>query len=261
MRVDKPKNIEDFLEWEKSDLKVQIRSSEINYIKLVLEHAKNKFEKSNFWTSFLDQLQEFNQEYYIDTEYYLFKSDYKPEIFIKPYDSIVSKTFRKNIVLNKNFPNEPFGGWYCRLNNLNRFNDLIRTNIVVKYLDGIEFIIEKLKVLAKDNGLDFRVHFEARETGYYAVHTYLKHELEVPNINWDTKKEKFIIEIQITTELQENIKKLTHKYYSSKRDQEVSKKEKWQWKYESDEFSVNYLGHILHYLEGQIMEIRNKNNK
>jgi hypothetical protein len=28
--------------------------------------------------------------------------------------------------------------------------------------------------------------------------------------------------------------------------------------YKSDEFAINYLGHILHYLEGTIVEIRDK---
>lgn len=33
---------------------------------------------------------------------------------------------------------------------------------------------------------------------------------------------------------------------------------KWQWDYESDEFIPNYLGHILHYIEGMIMEVRKR---
>ena len=33
---------------------------------------------------------------------------------------------------------------------------------------------------------------------------------------------------------------------------------KWQWDYKSDEFTANYLGHILHYVEGRIVELRDK---
>jgi hypothetical protein len=33
---------------------------------------------------------------------------------------------------------------------------------------------------------------------------------------------------------------------------------KWQWNYQSLEFSSNYLGHILHYVEGMILEVRDK---
>ncbi len=232
--------------------------SKVNYVEGAIEHAKTKFIQSDFWKEVIENLQNYNQEYYAKTDYYLFKSNYNPEVLTKPYKSIESKCFRKNILLNKRFPNEPYKGWVNPLECFPKINDLIRTSIVVKYLDGIEFIIDKLKTTADKFGLNFAVHFEARETGYYAVHTYLKHPLEIPKIDWDSKTETFSIEIQITTELQENIKKLTHKYYSQKRDLEKDNKEKWQWKYESDEFSVNYLGHILHYLEGQIMEIRSK---
>ena len=74
----------------------------------------------------------------------------------------------------------------------------------------------------------------------------------------DFKTEKIMvsIEIQITTQLQEVIKKLLHKYYEERRKRIEKPSVKWQWDYKSDEFSTNYLGHILHYVEGMIMDIR-----
>ena len=35
-------------------------------------------------------------------------------------------------------------------------------------------------------------------------------------------------------------------------------KDTWAWKYEGEEFSPNYVGHLIHYVEGVIMEIRNR---
>ncbi|MGA8916838.1 MAG: hypothetical protein WB474_12690 [Nitrososphaeraceae archaeon] len=32
----------------------------------------------------------------------------------------------------------------------------------------------------------------------------------------------------------------------------------WKWNYKSDLFSSSYLGHILHYVEGLILEVRHK---
>ncbi len=32
----------------------------------------------------------------------------------------------------------------------------------------------------------------------------------------------------------------------------------WQWDYKCDEFLPNYLGHIIHYIEGMIMEVRDR---
>lgn len=51
---------------------------------------------------------------------------------------------------------------------------------------------------------------------------------------------------------------MLHKYYEDKRKGIREEDIKWQWDYKSDEFATNYLGHILHYVEGMIMEIREK---
>lgn len=70
-----------------------------------------------------------------------------------------------------------------------------------------------------------------------------------------------MIEIQITTQLQEVIRSLLHKYYEDRRKGVEAEGTKWQWDYKSDEFVANYLGHILHYVEGMIMDIREKQRK
>ncbi|GAI51334.1 unnamed protein product [marine sediment metagenome] len=51
---------------------------------------------------------------------------------------------------------------------------------------------------------------------------------------------------------------MLHKYYEETRKRLEKEDIKWQWNYKSDEFVANYLGHILHYVEGMIMEIREK---
>ena len=66
------------------------------------------------------------------------------------------------------------------------------------------------------------------------------------------------IEIQITTQLQDVIRKLLHIYYEERRKKITEDDIKWQWDYKSDEFVANYLGHILHYVEGMIMDVRSK---
>jgi hypothetical protein len=33
---------------------------------------------------------------------------------------------------------------------------------------------------------------------------------------------------------------------------------KWQWDYECNEFAPNYIGHVLHYIEGAVMQIIKK---
>jgi hypothetical protein len=182
--------------------------------------------------------------------------DDRPVILIKPFSSFVEKTYRKNILLNKNWPNEPDEGWILPSNWFSRINDIVRTLIQVKYLDGVDFLINKITSRCENQNISC-IHFlEAREEGYYAAHLYIKNQYEIPKMSLGTDKVDINFEIQITTQLQDVIRKLLHTYYKEKRVN--SKDKKWQWDYKSDEFSANYLGHILHYLEGMIMEIRDK---
>ncbi len=102
------------------------------------------------------------------------------------------------------------------------------------------------------------VDYEAREEGYYAAHLSTEYECEIPKESWDTKRVRARIEMQVTTQLQEVIKNLLHKYYEERRVTAKASELKWQWDYKSEEFATNYLGHILHYVEGMIMDIRQK---
>ena len=119
-------------------------------------------------------------------------------------------------------------------------------------------MIDKIKFICEQQSLPCQIFFEAREEGYYAAHLYTKQKFEIPKVTWDTEKVEISIEIQITTQLQEVIRKLLHKYYEERRKKVKKEDVKWQWNYKSDEFIANYLGHILHYIEGMIMEIRGK---
>ena len=77
-------------------------------------------------------------------------------------------------------------------------------------------------------------------------------------MDWDTGEKSIGFEIQVTTQLQEVIRKMLHSYYVDRRASGTNEGKGWQWRFRDEEFSTNYLGHILHYLEGQIVEIREK---
>ena len=111
--------------------------------------------------------------------------------------------------------------------------------------------------MCKECNVKCKVDYEAKEEGYYAAHMYATDKYEIPKMELGTEFVVVNIEIQITTQLQEVILKLLHKYYEERRKQEkLIENIKWQWDYKSDEFATNYLGHILHYIEGMIMERR-----
>jgi hypothetical protein len=255
---DKPINIEEYRRWLKENRQVEITGIIKNHYESVTEKMRQQFQKSIFWTQLSNNLHEYNDEYYLDTGYPLLQDISPPEILVKPFDSFLVKTFRKNILENDAFPEPPKEGWILPENWYSRINDILRTYAVIKYLDGVEFIIGKIRSLCERISRDFKCTFEAREVGYYAVHLYTKEEFEIPRIDWDTTKVKTSIEIQLTTQLQEVIRKLLHKYYEEKRLLPEQAERMWQWDYRSDEFATNYLGHILHYIEGMIMEIRKR---
>ena len=227
------------------------------YYNNVMQSVKQQFLNSAFWTDLLAKWDSINQEYLEKTKYNLF-AERLETVFVKPYSSMFDKTFRKNIVQNNFWPNEPKDGWIYPLDCFEHLNDLLRTTIIVKYLDGAEFVLAKIKDMAESNNYDFRCDYEAKEKGYYAIHAYIKPLFEIEEMNWDSRKIYLEVEIQITTQIQDTIKKLTHEYYEKHRSVVSDCKSKWQWNYKSDEFALNYMGHILHYLEGMIMEIRDK---
>ena len=261
MTTVKPQNIEEYKKWLKKKRGIEISDEVKRHYSSVTERIKNDFDNSEFWTQLTKNLKEYGAEYYTAKKYDLFMPvmpEFETELYIKSFKSFFRKTFRKNVVENKNWPKKPEEGWILPNNWFTRINDIIRTIFIVKYLDGVRFMKEKISSLCGQCSMKSEEHWEAREEGYYAVHLYTKQEFEIPRIGLGTEKINVNIEIQITTQLQEAIRKLLHKYYEKKREEMREEDVKWQWNYESDEFILNYLGHILHYVEGMIMDIREK---
>ena len=254
----KPENIDEYKEWLMKVHNVSIDDAMVNQYNAVTLKIRNDVLKNEFWTTIIENLPSIEQEYQMKTSYNLFITMVPPTMLIKPFNSFLLKTYRKNIIQNENYPDPPKNGWILPDNWYLRINDTVRSSFVVKYLDGVEFLIEKLEEFSENRCIDKECEFEAKEEGYYAAHFYIVNKYEVPGEKWDTTKIDCKIEFQITTQLQEVIKRLLHKYYEANRGKIKKDDRKWQWRYRDDEFAANYLGHILHYVEGMIMDIREK---
>ncbi len=259
--VDKPQNLDDYIQWLYNEHKILIDERLRENYQIVSLSLKEQFEKSDIWNNFVKNIREYNDTYIIDTKYDLFQNLDPPEILIKPFNSLLEKTYRKNILNNTNWPNPPENGWYFPDNWYEKINDIIRTSIIVKYLDGVELISFKIKDICSNYQKECIIEHEVRDEGYYAVHISVMNELTITTMDWKKEKKIIKIEIQITTQLQDNIRKLLHQYYAETRLRKETEKNQWQWNYTSVDFSRNYLGHILHYLEGMIMDIREKQKK
>jgi len=255
----KPQNIEEYNTWLQFQHNININKTR-KWYELVSRDIKDKFEDSIFWKELLKKFHTYAYDYKEETKYELLMPEAKPEVIIKKFNSVLSKCLRFNILNNKNWPDPPEEGWILPENWFSRINDIIRTRIIVRYLDGVEYLIPRIKVIAEENGFVYdEPIFKSEEEGYYAVHLYICNTFEISKIDFDTYETEVKIEIQLTTQLQEIICKLLHKYYEEKRDMTKEKNEiPWQWDYQNNEFATNYLGHILHYIEGMIVDIRKK---
>ena len=254
----KPQDIYEYQQWLKEKHGIEFSERDRTYYESVAIKIKRDFEQSPFWAQLVGQLQNFEEDYLLSTSYNLLIPNFRSVVKKKPFDSFFLKTFRINILENKNWPNAPDGEWILPNNWYSEIDDIVRTLFIVKYMDGVEFLLERIKSFCEQNNIEFRAELKAKEEGYYAAHIHITHSFAIPGKTLDTKKINIPIEIQITTQIQEVLRKLLHKYYEERRKGVKGKDIKWQWDYDGEEFAVNYLGHILHYVEGMIMEIRNK---
>jgi hypothetical protein len=223
----------------------------------VTNQLKLRMEESVFWQRLIGDLKTYDEEFLLATGYPLLLPEWKPQVLVKAFEPFLLKTFRKNVLENEHWPDAPKEGWILPATWFSQVNDVVRTLLVVKFLDGVEFLIDKIRKCCEDDKHDCSVHLEAKEEGYYAAHLYTRRQFEIPRITFDTEQVAVQVELQITTQLQEVIRKLLHRYYEDRRKKGPTEESaKWQWNYKSDEFVANYLGHILHYVEGMIMEVR-----
>ena len=258
--TEKPKTIAEYGKWLLSDHGISLDPADKNYYDLATLALLDHLRRSPFWETFIRELPELDSRYQVAKSVPLLmivKSS--PEPKTKPFVSMVDKSFRKNVLENDGWPLEPTTGWILPDDWLSQVNDVVRTYTVVKYLDGVTYLADALGALAADIGLLHRIDYEARAEGYYAAHFYVYLPAEIPRRNFDTRKLQFQLEIQITTQMQDVVRSLTHPFYVGRRSVPPDDPgPKWQWEYDSDEFKANYLAHTLHHMEGLMMDLRER---
>jgi len=253
-------SLEKFQDWMKDNLDIAIDTSHIGHYNNAAKLMKEQLENSSFWKLLCKNINEYNDEYFGEYATDLLKERKAPTIYRKSGLSFIDKVYRENIIDNENFPKEPPTGWVTPDNWFSKIDDILRTTIVVRYLDGIEYIATRLeKSCSNQSRLRNECEYLAKIEGYYAAHLYFNMEFEIPGMKWDTQKVVSPVEIQITTQVKEVVKDLIHPYYEEQRIKRYSEKDVWQWRYDSPEFARNYLGHIIHYVEGVMVGIRRRN--
>lgn len=219
-------------------------------------------ERTDFWKLLLHELAERNAEYKLATKHYsLLMVGTSPVAVVqaKSWDSLLQKTYRKNVLHNADYPSPPPGGWITPENWFQGVGDILRTNIIVRYLDGVQVVVKQIESTATAVGLPPpKVTQEAHDDGYYAVHVDVELPIKVPDRVYSLQTETFRLEVQVSTQVQQVIHSLTHTFYDDAKRKVLDPGNVWQWDYSCRQFIPNYLGHVLHYVEGMIMHIRER---
>ena len=252
-----PVDVHDYADWMFNEFEVEVERLGEQHDRVSLA-MKTQFEGSDFWQAFLRRLPEVGSAYYVRTGGFPLGSMATPVVVRKSWPSFWLKTFRRNALDNDRWPRPPLGGWLLPETWYTRVGDTVRTRVVVRYLDGIGDVVALLSELSDSNRRKARVTYQAREEGYYAAHVDVRRSFEVPKSSFDTSRIPSSVEIQVTTQVKDVIGELLHRYYERRRRLVADEDYVWQWDYLSDVFRAGYLGHMAHYLEGVIMELRGR---
>lgn len=180
------------------------------------------------------------------------------QIFQKPFRSTLHKLYRHNVVFNHHYPEEPRdGGLIHAINLYERIDDLLRTQLVCKYMDGPKFVCTALAAHCRSSTIDHKFHEMSTDAGYYAWHFYMRAPVQVMIAEGDVQTHPMWFEIQLSTQLAELITSLTHGLYQERREGRPKRgANEWKWEARSPQFQSAYIGHGLHLLEEVIQTFR-----
>jgi hypothetical protein len=259
--MDRPHTIEEYLAWAKSAFSIDFNDrAYVNLYNANLNNAVNSISESAFYTGLDNKLQDWGEEYKLQTGSILLMDSGGLTLLKKPYSSAIDKSFRRNVLWNKRFPEEPQKGWMLPENFFATLNDVIRSTLVCKFIDGPSFLANKLAEYATGLSLDSTSYTQERDEGYYAQHFYVKFQIDLLDISLRDQQSELEIEIQLTTQLQDVLKSLTHHYYQQTRILSEKENTKWKWEYNTNRFRASYLSHTLHLLEAIIVQLRDEDN-
>lgn len=253
----KPESLEEYVVWAESEITCQFddpKTQKLYETNLITVY--NTVTQHPFFVGFLNKAKEWEAYYEGKTKSNLFMGNGDPNLQIKPYSSVVEKTYRQNVLWNKAYPKPPKLGWHTSQNVYSRLNDLVRGTLVCRFIDGPAFIARVIQEYAEEHKLICRQYSQEREDGYYAFHVYVLFPVTIIDSAWNEEQVMVEVEIQVTTQLQEVLRTLTHQFYKTQRLVVSRDRGKWKWDFASARFKVGYLSHALHLLESIILECR-----
>lgn len=203
-----------------------------------------------FWTEANEHLSHWISEYRLQERGNLLLQPGLPNFEGKEIKRTLNKLYEKRCE-NENFKNEVF------LKDgppIPKLNDLVRTRIACLYVDGVEFLANKLYELAKVNNLNPKHSREGRVEGYFAQHINFTENV-LYRFGGGSEQGVIRCEIQIATEMSTRIWDSTHKIYEISRET-LDNPEEWQWNPKDPRFVSRQLGHMIHLADGLLVQLR-----
>ncbi len=271
-------SLEEYTEWYDERFQDNLQSGKAErWYDIVTDSGLRKLQTAPFWTELQNSLTEWNAGFQAEHEgNALFEVAQQPTtIEKKSFESVLNKSFRRNVLKNDNWPNPPKRLlkaasditeydpddsllWFGPNNWLTDFPDIFRVRLLATYFDGVGHLVEKIRNLAHEtSSTSPKWKLKASHDGYHAAHIWVNHEIDTVDYeNSDPVSVPTRLEIQVTTTIQATIIKSLHRVYESWRLK--GPPTDWEWDHKSTAFSVNYLASTLHYLEGMIVIARDE---
>lgn len=256
----RPLSVEEYVEWAKKKLNVELSNKTERWYNSNARAIINTAQAHPFFAK-LDEALLQDEEAYKQAHSVGLMMRRELHLLQKPYSSMLDKSLRKNVLENPSFPKPPKDGWFVPETWFAQNNDIVRSTLVCKYIDGPKFLVSRFEERARVLGLSLRSKSQQNDDGYYAYHFYVRLPVELDWFDWRSKTESVEIEVQITTQLQEVLRALTHKLYEVRRLASASDPHSWKWEVMTKRFKAAFLGHTLHMLEAAIVELRDSKDE
>lgn len=227
--------------------------------KINLGSALQQLGESKELTAIIARLKEMGTRYAGGREELLFyRTDPTSDLSftIKPFYSAIQKLYRHNVLFNRAYPKPNPRGIRPPAALYEQVDDLLRSRLVCKYMDGPAFVCRELATHCSSLGIEHEIRDQSTDAGYYAWHFYFKVPVEI-SVKSDVGTRHVWVELQVTTQLAEAITALTHGLYQLRREGQWDGRDQgWKWDANSQHFRSAYIGHGLHLLEGMIQALR-----
>jgi hypothetical protein len=200
-----------------------------------------------FWSATETKLDQWRGEYRSSTAGDLLSNPGLPAFVAKPEASARDKTFRRyKEKLDAAFPSQGVP--------IPRIGDLVRTRIVCRYMDGVEFLANQLEAFSKEQSCCVRRKREGRLEGYFAQHVIIAQEV-IYRLAGQREMVKIHCEIQIASQMATSMWGAAHSLYEHARGSDADP-QAWQWNPKDPQFISSQLGHMIHLADGLLVQLR-----